>query len=844
MYEPLINPWPCIGGKGFELFATTADQRFLLGEDLFLSTHTPVVLRRFHPTGEAGTIHENDILRYLTQDVPNKIGNRVIVLYGAAGSGKSELIRWLQLMMQRQVEHRVNTTIRIPRTELDVLSITERFQHLLTNQWFSESTHSRWKEAQKKPRAIAKLILLTALTNMLDTDEAINGLYYRLLEWIEPRITRILNASFESDETSSIPLDIITREDLEEFHRETTLSIQLEYEKFRYMLLMTFREHLLESTHLPTTLRRISDNLNKQGIRPVLLIDDLVQSINLFATDILDYVITLEEGNWDVVIGLTPDALTSDDRGRELLDRINYLDTIDDRIEKLWLSDMKGHESYNLNSDNYIGFIHRYLIAYRKENGWECLSCHLFNTCKQLELNSSDNGRILAPFNATSLFRIFAHLPDGKGQARQFLSRIRTILEKLFSGIDLISAMGESAKLEFAAEAKEEVVARLAEIYYPIVEDGEHEIPGGFWEVFGLPNQPQTITLYALNPNYKEINRTAFLFEKDDDLYNDPTRREIKAWLDMKPVNRHALQQLRRGIARWVRTIYPIDGLYRENVARPNNILRWNRVYLDVRPPICFDDVDSDTGILISREIGLTAFLLSDFANAVSPETRRYVYYLARDERAISIIYSAYYFQQKLKDELESQLEMPLDELALHLYLLSISLRPPIELRPPGLTRWPFWSSTNENYNFLLNRNEVRLLNACNALFDDFFKLRDNVYDGQSLLDLMSNRSPETVWSSLLRIDPSRLHSDFVLDERPLAEQISKAQLLVQRLLQFDEKLKSFSKQVSIILETLTNPKYGMVYLNSVPTSVWEEIQTKYPELFAALQVSIDKKSL
>ncbi len=79
---------------------------------------------------------------------------------------------------------------------------------------------------------------------------------------------------------------------------------------------------------------------------PILLIDDLVQSLSLYATDLLDYFLTLESGDWDVVVGLTPAAFEDSKRGRLLLQRISHLDTIYDRVEKLWLSDEAGQDSY------------------------------------------------------------------------------------------------------------------------------------------------------------------------------------------------------------------------------------------------------------------------------------------------------------------------------------------------------------------------------------------------------------------------------------------------------------------------------------------------------------------
>jgi hypothetical protein len=121
--------------------------------------------------------------------------------------------------------------------------------------------------------------------------------------------------------------------------------------------------------NLQRTLHLISEHIaSTHNLRPVLLVDDLVQSLNLFATDLLDYFVTLESGQWDVMLGLTPAAFETTRRGRELLQRIAYLDTLDDRVTKLWLSDDAGSESYFLDEDNCHHFAARYLAEHRRLN--------------------------------------------------------------------------------------------------------------------------------------------------------------------------------------------------------------------------------------------------------------------------------------------------------------------------------------------------------------------------------------------------------------------------------------------------------------------------------------------
>ncbi len=381
---------------GLALFSPTADQRYLLGPDLFLRTHFPVTMRRFQ-NGHAAEVSETALLNKLLDGSPVVPGNRVYILYAAPGSGKSEMMRWLQVQVERRSPQRAAVTVRISRTELDVLSIAERFKRLLSADTFSELTHTRWQAVRQKPRTMSKLLVLSALEGLLTSDDEINAIYYRLLNIVQPYIERSLGAI--DDEADFDQAELISREAWQDIKAESALPIPLEYEQFRQQMLTHFQHHLLEGLDLPDTLARIAARVRREwGLRPLLLVDDLVQSLNLFATDLLDYFITLEAGSWDVVVGLTPAAFEANQRGRDLLQRIAYLDTIDDRVEKLWLSDEVGHDSYVLTEENCHHFAAPYLVEYHRLNGLEVPSLH--------------------PFNRAALRRIYRGLPPGKGTAR------------------------------------------------------------------------------------------------------------------------------------------------------------------------------------------------------------------------------------------------------------------------------------------------------------------------------------------------------------------------------------------------------------------------------------------
>jgi len=159
---------PCLAPNGTKIFAPTADQRFLAGSAEFLRTHFPVQLQ-YRSAGYSTTLTEQDILHRLLEPSPAIVGNRVFILYGAAGSGKSELIRWLQTQISLQDKSRAAVTMRITRTDLDIFHIAQRFQHLYSTRSFQANTLQRWEECRQKPRTLAKILVLTALEQLLDS---------------------------------------------------------------------------------------------------------------------------------------------------------------------------------------------------------------------------------------------------------------------------------------------------------------------------------------------------------------------------------------------------------------------------------------------------------------------------------------------------------------------------------------------------------------------------------------------------------------------------------------------------------------------------------------------------
>lgn len=792
---------PCLAATGTRIFAPTADQRFLAGSAEFLRTHFPVQVQ-YRSAGYSTTLTEQDILHRLLEPGPAIVGNRVFVLYGAAGSGKSELIRWLQTQIGLQDKSRAAVTTRITRTDLDVLHIAQRFRHLYSARTFQANTLQRWEECRQKPRTLAKILVLTALEQLLGSDDHINALYYQLIDVVQTNLERCFAAMSQPAEDIGQFIELFSREDLEEILRNSVIPVPVEYETLRYHILKAFRDQLLEELDLPSTLKQIAQHVQQeQQKRPILFIDDLVQSINLFATDLLDYFITLEEGCWDVVVGITPNSLEATLRGRELLDRIAFLDTIDDRVEKLWLSDEYGLSSSFLNEMNCTEYARLYLNEYKRQNQQPCnVHCPAFHRCHHLEPDQPDD--LLAPFNKEVLIRLFRSLPPGKGKVRYFTLYIRDILERSTQGEDLLSVVQQYVKSEQAAYHPNRHLAQVHELYGPLldVETLQEEATNitRLYQFFDVqvsaedPPQPEVASLYR--------RRQETQFIPDDQTAIDPGKEAIKGWLKGETVNKQQLRNLRRGIVKAIKEGLLLDTLTRLHIAKPTRILRWAQTRLDTVPPVQLEGVDDFDGLLVQQKIGHLAYILHDFADAVGLAEQDLRSQFLTNEAFPSILFQGRDYRRSMCDELEKQLGVKVEEFAFSMLIVAMSLGySPVELplsieRKIGveLTILPRYPESVESERPRFTNAQLGIIRR---LFDDCFKLRENMYDGLLLEATAEGIDQERALELLQSTEAEKLATDFRLNEEPLGVLVDSAQAEIARLL----RLKT-NQQVTTVL--------------------------------------------
>jgi hypothetical protein len=817
---------PCIGNEGLRIFGATADQRLSLGEDLFLRTHLPIQTNRFLLNGKSENWTQENILDYLKQDAGH-FGNRVIILYGAAGSGKSELMAWLNIQLKKTLSDVV--VVRVSRTELDIFSIIESFKYWLTGTYFSETSHQRWEEMRRKPRTFAKILVLRVLERLLKDDELIHALYYSLIDLVEPRMGEILNHLNPEKQY----LDVLTKEDFQNFQEMSAIEIPFSYESLCSALIEELRAYLLENLSLKETLAAISKNLREKGQRPILLVDDLVQSINVFAAELLDYFITLDEGNWDVILGLTPDAFTHSQHYQDLYQRISYLDTFDDRVMKLWLSDETGGESYFLNEDNLVVFAHSYLSVYRELNEVVCSNCGMLKRCQKLQ----GAAPVLSPFNVALLIRLFRGLAAGKGRVRHFLLLLGKILAEARDIKSFLEALELYSSNQTAAEAESPVVASIAR-WYASLEPSEKEIilnPEilSFW---GLEHENPLVRLQTLNIASKESEIPT------KELSLNPHYAAVDSWLQGNESNRQLLIPLRKGMAKWLRSLGSGEYVYRHGIASPNRLLRYRRLELETSPPIVVEDMDDYQGLSLERKIGHVAFLFLDFNDTSKTVSDMAAQSLVKDTRALALIWQSEDFHHEKQAQIQEQLGLNFEKLALYAYLVFTTIKGqnPLPMGIPEALWEEMQAAQQQGLQLFSNKDKVlsTMLELSLKLFNDFYKLRRNLYDGFSIQRILQQVSFMDILESLSRLEAPALGVDYRINQLEFTE-------FIRQLASYAQKFSNYlnAPQKASPFDTMCEQlKQGRsISLQEYSLAELELLAVYEPSLFQKLKLVLEQ---
>ncbi|WP_128104299.1 hypothetical protein [Paenibacillus sp. DCT19] len=702
---------PCLNKNSLKLLAGTADERYDQSPEYFRKTHFPQVMHRYNDSQLVAEVTEDELLDELQET--DASGNRVYLVFGSTGSGKSELLRWLKDKWLVEVPGR--PVIRISRTELNPQILIKKCLDTLNLSLDVCIDEDRWGILLKKPITLVNQMIWTTLAEAMESDEEIVPSALLLRPVIEQNII---------DFTSQVkrgkiknPLEVLHREQFETLLANTTLHIPLEYAAFRQNLSRQLDHFLFEGQDIGTLFKQISLQIKNRGIRPLLLIDDLVQSVNIYATSILDQLITLEEGNWDVVIGLTPGAVQDTEKGFSLTQRIQNLDTINDRVKKLWLSDESGKDFFNLDRKQVVPYMANYLTQLKATQGFSCsLQCPHFKQCSAFLPEESNNVNCLEvqllPFNSHMLRRTFDAIPVGKGKLRYMILNSKEILRFFLKGKKHISRVLPLIRREMFADHEDMFIKTLSE-WYASEDASQVIISEPLLKHFGYSENQISIKLNKIAAGNTREEQPLHIENKNDNaVFNE--KEVVRDWVEGKEVNDELLLPVRSGVAALVHDVIKGVHMNRSFTSRTSSVIQWNEVVNRTRYPIKLDKNDDEFFINVNRDyVGIQ---ISNFQTMKYSEKSNIFQKISNEYEISKWIYQGESIHKLWIESLEQALGL---KLPVFVYGMRNWAQ---QARIYSESLWIFDAKEKSPF----NKDLMSLLDEC---YSDWYLLRENFYE-------------------------------------------------------------------------------------------------------------------
>ncbi|WP_254551001.1 hypothetical protein [Brevibacillus sp. MS2.2] len=803
---------PCLNKESLKLLVGTADERYQYSPEYFRNTHFPQMMHRYLGDQLVAEITESELLQDLIE--VDTTGNRVFLVFGSTGSGKSELLCWIK---DNWVQQNNRPVIRISRSELNPQVLIKKCFEILGVPLKINVDESRWDLLLRKPVTLINQIVWTTLAETLETDDEI--IPVALL--IRPIIERNVIEFTKQIERGHVkkPLEIIHKEQFEELISSTTLTLNIDYESFRQNLTQRLDHFLFEGWDIGSLFKQISIYLKVNNIRPLLLIDDLVQSVNIYATELLDQLITLEEGNWDVVIGLTPGTIQDSKRGIELTKRIRSLDTIDDRVKKLWLSDESGKDFYNLDRNQVVPYMANYLKQLKNTQGYTCSKkCSHYLDCRSLvqvlatQEDSEDDLAInLLPFTRHMIKRVYDAIPIGKGKLRYMILNSKEIIRFFQKGRrQLISRVLPLVKRETFADHSDLLVKTMSEWY---VQEGSNKVvfPRQLLKHFGYHIEDLSVNLQSIGhlaPIQRPSSETDLVINNLDHSF------VIRDWAEGKKTNLELLEPVRFGVASLVHDVVKAIDMSRPFTPRTTSIIQRKEISNRSRYPITFVEKDAKSfgGIEIKR--GYSALEVTNFQQLKPAEKVKLFLRISNEHDTARWIFQADTLHLLWRNKLEEELGMTLPSFAYH---------------------FKNWVTEHAKFNQVSWTRKIKspfsleVINLSEQLFQDWFLLRDNMRDSVGLNEVKVE--PVNFINWIREYNPSKELEQFGIGDISLFVFLS----------EIKEKYNLFCETLSKTLrETLEQRSLMVPYLLSSKDADYQHIASEIARLRGKSNFEID----
>lgn len=364
--------------------------------ELFLRTHRPFRQIRVDFCKErdlAGRFVSEEDVYDLIAEGPLDADNRIFLIVGEAGAGKSELCQWLEY----RTDPARRLVIHVPRSMTSAAHVAAMLRRVLG--LASAPVLRRTPVAtQVRHVALSATVLLYEQSNPTLTPVAA---WEALLDSPAMRaaIAEHLTAAGRGESSHEL---LAGPEGFEAPPLLDAAALDAGWPALRGLVGQAL-DQILWLGDLRKTLRQISDAAVAGGVRPLLLLED-VTALRILGDRLLDYLLDLTSGRFDAVIGATTGFERTQLATATLAGDLTH---VHHRLRaRLVLTDDQGR-AYGLEED-VVELARGYLQAIRA----------LHEPCPELSVRDEVFGADLYPFTETALRRAFAALQE-EGNPRQ-----------------------------------------------------------------------------------------------------------------------------------------------------------------------------------------------------------------------------------------------------------------------------------------------------------------------------------------------------------------------------------------------------------------------------------------
>jgi len=407
----------CWNDEGVKLYFTTESRE--KQKEVFERTHLPiqkigVSFSKDIPIGKK-FITEEELKNLVINSVPED-QNRIFLVVGETGCGKSELCQWLEY----NIADGIHIPLHISRSDTKIQDIARILNSHLPKEAQEVSEVSELIYVRSD--LLAKY-LVAELQLEFSRDKSIKHPWdrrnlERLFEdyTFKDKLNRDIQKYQQGliDRNKERGLLVLSRKSFEFFPIVKHLKDKETAYFFTNRTITRALKEKLKVGNIGKQLQQIAEHYVKMKKRPVLLLEDLT-SFSFLAEDLMDYLFDLSKGHFDVVIGWT----TGFEKGHAdfIFRSPDTLTYMKERFRARFILTDENDKSTFFLQDSYKELAKKYLLA---------VKCGKCSRCKE-------DKEGLYPFNATSLDKIYANLQeDGhpKQTPRLFLEFvIRKVLQ-------------------------------------------------------------------------------------------------------------------------------------------------------------------------------------------------------------------------------------------------------------------------------------------------------------------------------------------------------------------------------------------------------------------------------